>query len=80
MDNSRTQISEPSPSSIEKRNSSKDQTVLEISLDESIQLEDKVKNILVMIINIMINSEYDKPTVRHLWKAIELHKQQYNNI
>jgi hypothetical protein len=41
-DNSRTQISTPSPSNIEKRKSSKDQTVLEKSLDELefIQIED----------------------------------------
>jgi hypothetical protein len=44
-DNSTTQISEPSPSNVKKRNSSKDQTVLGKSLDEleSIQMEDKVK-------------------------------------
>jgi hypothetical protein len=42
-DNSRTQISEPSPSDVEKRNSSKDRTLLEKSVDEleSIQMEDK---------------------------------------
>jgi hypothetical protein len=40
MDNSRTQISEPCSNKTEKRNSSKDQTVLEKSLDEleSIQM------------------------------------------
>jgi hypothetical protein len=44
-DNSRTLISEPSPNNIEKKNSSKDQTVLEKSSDklESIQMEDEVK-------------------------------------
>jgi hypothetical protein len=57
-DNSRTQISEPSPSNVEKRNSAEDQTVLEKSLYEleSIQKEDEVKNVLVTIINLVINS------------------------
>jgi hypothetical protein len=47
-DNSRTQISEPSPSNVEKRNSSKDQRVLEKSLDvlESIQMDDEIENVL----------------------------------
>jgi hypothetical protein len=42
-DNKKTQISETSPSSVQKRNSSKDQTDLEKSLDEmeSIEMEDK---------------------------------------
>jgi hypothetical protein len=50
-DNSKTQISEPSPDNVEKRNSSKHQRVLEKSLDklESIQKEDEVKNVLVTI-------------------------------
>jgi hypothetical protein len=41
--NSRIQISEPSPSNVEKMNSSRDQIVSEKSLDEfeSIQMEDK---------------------------------------
>jgi hypothetical protein len=53
MDNSRTEISEPSPSNVKKMNSSKDQIVLEKSVHklESIQMEDEVKNVLVMIIN-----------------------------
>jgi hypothetical protein len=44
-DNSGTQISEPSPSNVENRNSSKEQTVLEQSSDEleSIQIEDKAR-------------------------------------
>jgi hypothetical protein len=64
------------------RKSSKDQTVLEKSLDklESIQIEDEVKNVLVMIINLVINSGNAKAMVRHLWKAVELHKQHYNKI
>jgi hypothetical protein len=40
-DKSRAQISEPSPGNVEKRSSSKGQKVLEKSLDESIQMEDK---------------------------------------
>jgi hypothetical protein len=50
--NSKIQISEPSSNKTEKRNSSKDQTVLEKSLDELefIQM-DEVKNVLVTIIN-----------------------------
>jgi hypothetical protein len=46
MDNSKTQISEPSPNNVKKRNSSKDQIMLEKSLDEleSIQMEEEVKN------------------------------------
>jgi hypothetical protein len=81
-DNSRTLISEPSPNNIEKRNSSKDQTVLEKSLDESesIQMEDEVKNVLVTIINLVINSGDTKAMVRYLWKAVELHDQLYNKI
>jgi hypothetical protein len=51
-DNSKTQISEPNSNKTEKRNSSKDQTVLEIYLDELeyFQMGDVVKNVLVMII------------------------------
>jgi hypothetical protein len=87
MDNSRTQTSEPrrsqtaepSPNNVlvHKRNSSKYQTVLEKSLDEleSIQKEDKVKNILVTIINLVINSGDANAMVRHLWKAIKLLEQ-----
>lgn len=67
-DNSRAQISEPSPSNIEKRNSSKDQTVLEKFLDEleAFQMKDEVKKVLVMIINLVINSRDSKAMVRHL--------------
>jgi hypothetical protein len=81
-DNSRTEIPERSPSNVEIRNSSKDQAVLEKSLDEleSIQMEDKVKNVLVVIINLVINSGDAKATVRHLWEAVELHEQHYNKI
>jgi hypothetical protein len=57
MIKSRIQISEPSPSSVEKKNSSKDQAVLEKSLYEleSIQMEDEIKKILVTIINLVIS-------------------------
>jgi hypothetical protein len=60
----------------------KTQTVLEKSLDEleSIQMEDEVKNVLVTIINLMINSWDAKAMVGHLWKAIEPHEQFYNKI
>jgi hypothetical protein len=80
MDNSRTQISEPSPSNIENRNSPKDQTVLQKSLDnlQSTQMEDEVKNILVMIINLVINYGDAKTTVKHQWKAVKLHEQHHN--
>jgi hypothetical protein len=81
-DNSRIQISEPSPSNIEKRNSSNDQPVLEKSLDalESIQLEDEGKNVLVTIINLVINSGNAKGMVGHPWNAVELQEQDYNKI
>jgi hypothetical protein len=81
-DNSRTQISEPSPNNIEKRNSSKDQTLLEKSLDEleTIQMEDEVKNVLVTIINLEINSGDANAMVRHMWKAVELREQHYDKI
>jgi hypothetical protein len=54
--------------------------VLEKSLDEleSIQVKDEVKNILVTLMNLTINSGEAKAIVRHLWKAIELHEQEYN--
>jgi hypothetical protein len=57
-DNSKTQTSEPNSNKTEKRNSYKDQRVSEKSLDdlESIQMEDEVKNILMTIINLVINS------------------------
>jgi hypothetical protein len=84
MDNSRTQISELGSNKIEQRNISKDQTVLEKSLDklESIQMEDEVKNILVTIIDLVITSgdAIRVAVVRGLWKAIELHKQHYNKV
>jgi hypothetical protein len=69
-DNSRTQIYEPRPDDVEK------------SLDEleSIQMEDDVKNILVTIINLMINSGDAKAISRHLWKAVELQEHHYNKI
>jgi hypothetical protein len=84
-DNSRTEISEPSAKNVEKRNSFKDQTVLETlekSLGEleSIQIDDEVKNILVTILNLVINSGDAKAMVGHLWKAVELHEQHYNKI
>jgi hypothetical protein len=81
-DNSRTQISEPSPSNVEKRNNSKDQTVLEKSVEElkSIQMEGEVKNVLVTIIKLVINPGYAKAVMRHLWKAVQLYEQHYNKI
>jgi hypothetical protein len=82
IDNSKTEISETRAKNVEKRNSSKDQTGLEKSLGEleSIQVEDEVKSVLVTIINLVINSGDAKATVRHLWKAVELHEQHYNKI
>jgi hypothetical protein len=82
MDNSRTQISEPSPNNVEKRNSSKDETVLEKSLVvlEPIQTEEEVRNILVTIINVVIISRDAKAMARHLWKPVKLHEQHYNKI
>jgi hypothetical protein len=43
-------------------------------------MEDEVKNVLVTIINLVINSRDAKAMVSHLWKAVELHKQHYNKI
>jgi hypothetical protein len=40
-------------------------------------MEDEIKNVLMTIINLMINSGDAKEMVRHLWKAVELHEQQY---
>jgi hypothetical protein len=81
-DDSRTQIYEPSPSNVEKRNSSKDQTVLKKPLDqlESSQKEDEVKNVLVTIIKLVINSGGTKAMVTHLWKAVQLSEQHCNKI
>jgi hypothetical protein len=81
-DRSRTEISEPSSNKTEKRHGSKDQTLLEKSFDEleSIQMEDEVKNVLVTMINLVINSGDAKAMVGHLWKAEELHEQHYNKI
>jgi hypothetical protein len=64
-----------------KRNGSKDQTVLEKSLDEleSIQMEDEAENVLVTI-NLLINSADAKAMVTRLWKAVPFHKQRYNKI
>jgi hypothetical protein len=80
--NTKTQISEPNPSNLERMSNSKDQTVLEKSVDELefIQMEDEVKNILVTINNFMMNSRDVEGMVRHVWKAIEFHKQHYNRI
>jgi hypothetical protein len=71
-DNSRTQISQPSSSKVKKRNSSKDQTMLKKSLDElqSFQMEDEVRNVLVMIISLKINSGDAKAIESHLWQAV----------
>jgi biopolymer transport protein ExbD len=76
-DNSWTQISEPSPSNVEERKSSKDQTVLEKSLDdlESIQMEDEVKNFTGDDNQLVIISRDAKAMVRHVWKAVDLHEQ-----
>jgi hypothetical protein len=41
-------------------------------------MEDEVKNILVTIINMVINSGDAKAMVRYLWKADKLHEQHYN--
>jgi hypothetical protein len=80
MNNSRTQISEQSPSNVEKRNSSKDQRVLEKSLDELKSIQEAEVNVLVMIINLMINSGAAKAMVRHLQKDVKLHEQHYKKI
>jgi hypothetical protein len=40
----------------------------------------QVKNILVTINNLVINSGDAKVIVRHLWKAVELYEQHYNKI
>jgi hypothetical protein len=57
-DKSRSKLPEPSQSNVEKWNSSKDQKVLEKSFDElePIRMEDEVKNVLVTIINLVINT------------------------
>ena len=56
--------------------------MLEKSLDEleSIRMEDDVKNVLVTIINLVINSGEAKAMVRHLWEAVKLHEQHNNKI
>jgi hypothetical protein len=79
--NSRTQISEPSKQCREKEQVKRQDSVRK-SLDEleSIQMEDEVKNILVTIINLAINSRDAKAMVRHLWKDVEIHEQHYNKI
>jgi hypothetical protein len=78
MDNRRTQISEPSPSNVEKRK----RTVLETSLDklESVKMEDEVKNVLMTIINLVIKYVDAKAMARNLRKAVELHERHYNKI
>jgi hypothetical protein len=43
-------------------------------------MKDEVKNVLVTIINLVINSGDTKVMVGHLWKAVELHEQHYNKI
>jgi hypothetical protein len=43
-------------------------------------MEDEVKNVQVTIINLVTNSGDAKAMVRHLWKAVELHGQHYNNF
>jgi hypothetical protein len=65
-----------------KGNSSKDQTVLEKSLEEPefINIEDEAKNVLVTIIHLVINSGEAKAMVRHLWKAVELREQHYKKL
>jgi hypothetical protein len=81
-DTARLKISEPNSNKTEKRKSCKDQTVLEKPVEdvESIQMEDEVKNVLVMIINLVINSGDAKAVVTHLWKAAKLHDRHYNKI
>jgi hypothetical protein len=56
--------------------------VLEKSVDEleSIQMDDEVKNILMTIINLVINSRDVEAVVRHMWKAVKLHEQHYNKV
>jgi hypothetical protein len=39
-----------------------------------------IKNVLVMIINLVINSGDAKAMVRHLWEAIKLQEKHYNKI
>jgi hypothetical protein len=65
----------------EKRKSSKDQTVIEKSVEEleSIQTDDELKNVLVTIINLVINSGDAKAMVGHLSKTVELHGQHHKN-
>jgi hypothetical protein len=43
-------------------------------------MEDEVKNVLVTIIKLPINSGDAKSMVRHLWKAIKIHEQHYHKI
>jgi hypothetical protein len=43
-------------------------------------MEDEVRNVLVKIINLVINSGDGKAMVRLLWKAVELHELYYNKI
>jgi hypothetical protein len=37
-------------------------------------MEDEVKNVLVRIISLVVNSGDTKAMIRHLWKAVELHE------
>jgi hypothetical protein len=75
-------MSEQSRSNVEKSNSSNNQIALVKSLDElqSIQMEDKFKNVLVTIINLVVHSGDSKPMVRHMWKSVQLHEQYYKKI
>jgi hypothetical protein len=43
-------------------------------------MEDKLKNELVTIINLVIDSGSAKAMVRHLLKAAELHEQDYSKF
>jgi hypothetical protein len=43
-------------------------------------MENELKNALVAIMSLMINSGNAKAMIRHVWKAVGLHEQQYNNI
>jgi hypothetical protein len=75
--NRRTQISKQSPSNVENRKRSKDQKVLETSLNEVGVHSDggQVKDVLVTIINLVVNSGDAKAMVRHLREAVELREQ-----
>jgi hypothetical protein len=41
---------------------------------------DELKNVLVTIINLVINTVDYKAIVRHLWEDVQLHEQHDNKI